>query len=128
MSHYYPYYGVDDEQLSEEYNSDNCYDDEVEETEETEEDTEEEAEEDTEEDTGESADYSDESDDDDESDDESDSLIIGEEYRRFGYFQCRQCDKTWQSAFVFCEYKGKKNGEHIFKVRFTLFMLLEIYH
>ena len=56
MSHYYPYYGVDDEQLSEEYNSDNCYDDEVEETEETEEDTEEEAEEDTEEDTGESDD------------------------------------------------------------------------
>jgi len=40
-------------------------------------------------------------------------LTVGTEYRRFGYFKCSKCEKTWQSANVFCEYKG--DGE--FEVR-----------
>ena len=55
-------------------------------------------------------------------------LRIGQEYRRYGYYRCPGCSKTWQSAQTFCIYKGTgdekdekdkviKRGEGIFEVR-----------
>ena len=45
------------------------------------------------------------------------SLEVGKEYRRYGYFECKKCGNTWQSANTYCIYKGKKNGEEVFEVR-----------
>ena len=55
-------------------------------------------------------------------------LRIGQEYRRYGFYRCPGCSKTWQSAQTFCIYKGTgdekdekdkviKRGEGIFEVR-----------
>jgi len=71
------------------------------------------------------ADYYDPADHQDDSDEVDDlanyleGLTVGIEYRRFGYFKCSKCKKTWQSANVFCEYKG--DGK--FEVRMRLFFL-----
>ena len=54
-------------------------------------------------------------------------LQIGREYRRYGYFCCPDCNKTWQSAQAFCIYtrtpdkkdkRGRiiKKGEAVFEV------------
>ena len=60
-------------------------------------------------------------------------LQIGREYRRYGYFCCPDCNKTWQSAQAFCIYtrtpdkkdrRGRivKRGEAVFEVSVTGFL------
>ena len=44
------------------------------------------------------------------------TLRVGQEYRRFGYFKCERCNKSWQSANTYCMYKGIINGEEKFEV------------
>ena len=51
------------------------------------------------------------------------SFIVGKEYQRYGYFECKKCSNTWQSANTYCIYKGKKNGEKVFKV-FKVFRMV----
>lgn len=41
-----------------------------------------------------------------ESEAEEDEYVIGEEYRRFGHFECSECSKYWCSARAWCRYTG----------------------
>ena len=47
-------------------------------------------------------------------------LTVGKEYRRFGYFYCRPCNRSWQNPHVYLQYKGKEEGKDVFKVSFQL--------
>lgn len=54
-------------------------------------------------------------------DEDDGGYILGEEYRRFGYFRCRVCSKEWCSARAWCEYNGlNRYGNEIFKVRMCI--------
>lgn len=71
--------------------------------------------------------YEEEPDDDyDELIEQMESLTVGTEYKRFGYFECTKCSKTWRSANVVCEYKGKEDGKDVFKVRQEFYMYLSV--
>ncbi|XP_067939099.1 uncharacterized protein [Watersipora subatra] len=40
---------------------------------------------------------------------------IGEEKRRYGYFQCPECPKKWESGNAWCIYKGITRGSEVWE-------------